>query len=128
MGFGHSVYKNYDPRARIAKDIADSLFVSLHISDELLDIAKELEAIALEDEYFIERKLYPNVDFYTGIIYRTMGIPTNMSTVMFAIGRLPGWIAQWRETFNACDGKIYRPRQIYIGPSYLKYLPIEKRE
>lgn len=128
MGFGHSVYKNYDPRARIAKEIADTLFVSLHISDELLDIAKELEALALKDEYFIERKLYPNVDFYTGIIYRTMGIPTNMSTVMFAIGRLPGWIAQWRETFNACDGKIYRPRQIYVGPSYLKYLPIEKRE
>jgi citrate synthase len=128
MGFGHAVYKNYDPRAKIAKNIADTLFPKLDISDELLDIAKELESIALSDEYFIERKLYPNVDFYTGIIYRAMGIPTNMLTVMFAIGRLPGWIAQWRETFNANDAKIYRPRQIYVGPNRLDFVAIDKRD
>jgi citrate synthase len=127
MGFGHSVYKTYDPRAKIAKQICDALFASLKLSDPLLDIAKELEEIALKDEYFIERKLYPNVDFYTGISYRAMGIPTNMLTVMFAIGRLPGWIAQWKETSEAEGGKIYRPRQIYVGPPKCPFVSIDKR-
>jgi citrate synthase len=116
MGFGHAVYKSYDPRANIARKLCEQLFASLGITDPLLDIAKELEQKALSDDYFKERKLYPNIDFYTGIIYRAMGIPTNMLTVMFAIGRLPGWIAHWKETFDDKSGKIYRPRQVYIGP------------
>ena len=115
MGFGHRVYKNYDPRAKLVKESADEVLADLGVSDPLLDIAKELEEIALADEYFIERKLYPNVDFYTGVIYKAMGFPTRMFTVLFAIGRLPGWIAQWREAINDPATKIGRPQQLYIG-------------
>ena len=116
MGFGHRVYKNYDPRAKILKEATSSVLGQLKINDPLLDIAKELEQVALNDEYFIARKLYPNVDFYSGIIYRAMGIPTNMFTVMFALGRLPGWLAHWREMIIDSKTKINRPRQIYTGP------------
>ncbi len=116
MGFGHRVYKNFDPRAKLLKTAADSIFDQLGIHDPLLDLAKKMEAIALKDEYFVKRKLYPNVDFYSGIIYRAMGIPTEMFTVMFTLGRLPGWIAHWREMRNDPEGyRIYRPRQIYTG-------------
>lgn len=115
MGFGHRVYKNFDPRARILKKAADKVLAKLGVQDPLLDIAKQLEEVALNDEYFVERKLYPNVDFYSGIIYRAMGIPTNMFTVMFALGRLPGWIAQWKEMNDDPKKRIYRPRQIYVG-------------
>ncbi len=115
MGFGHRVYKNFDPRAKILKAAADEVLAEMGKNDPLLDIAKNLERIALEDEYFVERRLYPNVDFYSGILYRAMGIPTNMFTVMFALGRLPGWIAHWREMRNDPKGRIYRPRQIYTG-------------
>jgi citrate synthase len=115
MGFGHRVYKNFDPRARILKKAADEVLAEMGKNDPLLDIAKNLERIALEDDYFVERKLYPNVDFYSGILYRAMGIPTNMFTVMFALGRLPGWIAHWREMRLDPEGRIYRPRQIYTG-------------
>ena len=115
MGFGHRVYKNYDPRAKIIKKAADKVLIKLKIEDPLLDIAKELEHIALNDDYFVSRKLYPNVDFYSGIIYRAMGIPTNMFTVMFALGRLPGWLAHWNEMINSPDFRINRPRQIYTG-------------
>ncbi|WP_019200777.1 citrate synthase [Tsukamurella sp. 1534] len=115
MGFGHRVYKNYDPRAAIVKQTADRIFDLLGVSDELLDIAKGLEEVALSDDYFIERKLYPNVDFYTGLIYRAMGFPTRMFTVLFALGRLPGWIAHWREMHEDPSTKIGRPRQIYTG-------------
>ncbi len=117
MGFGHRVYKNYDPRAKIIKVAADKVLKKLKINDPLLDLAKELEQVALQDEYFISRGLYPNVDFYSGIIYRAMGIPTNMFTVMFALGRLPGWLAHWQEMLNSPDFKINRPRQIYNGPT-----------
>ncbi|GAB5519726.1 MAG: citrate synthase [Rhodothermales bacterium] len=127
MGFGHRVYKNFDPRARIIKRNADRVLNELGIHDPLLDIAKELERIALEDEYFVVRKLYPNVDFYSGILYRAMGIPTNMYTVMFAIGRLPGWIAQWLEMRNNPKGRIYRPRQVYTGANERDYVPMEQR-
>jgi len=115
MGFGHRVYKNYDPRAKIIKKAADKVLTKLKIDDPLLHIAKELEHIALNDDYFISKKLYPNVDFYSGIIYRAMGIPTNMFTVMFALGRLPGWLAHWNEMINSPDFRINRPRQIYTG-------------
>ena len=115
MGFGHRVYKNYDPRAKIIKKAADKVLEKLEINDPLLNIAKELENAALNDEYFIQRKLYPNVDFYSGIIYRAMGIPTNMFTVMFALGRLPGWLSHWSEMINNEDFRINRPRQIYTG-------------
>ena len=115
MGFGHRVYKNYDPRAKIIKAAADKVLDKLNINDPLLELAKELELAALNDEYFISRGLYPNVDFYSGIIYRAMGIPTNMFTVMFALGRLPGWLAHWKEMINSADFKINRPRQIYNG-------------
>jgi citrate synthase len=115
MGFGHRVYKNFDPRAKILKESADKVLAELGAKDPLLDIAKALEEIALRDDYFVERKLYPNVDFYSGIIYRAMGIPTEMFTVMFALGRLPGWIAQWREMRADKSGRIARPRQIYTG-------------
>jgi len=115
MGFGHRVYKNYDPRAAIIKKSADEILAKLGHDDPLLDIAKGLEEIALADDYFVERKLYPNVDFYTGLIYKAMGFPTKMFTVLFAIGRLPGWIAQWREMMNDPETKIGRPRQIYTG-------------
>jgi citrate synthase len=115
MGFGHRVYKNFDPRAQVVKESADEVLASLGVSDPLLDIARELEQVALADDYFIERKLYPNIDFYTGVIYKAMGFPTRMFTVLFAIGRLPGWIAHWREANNDPGTKLGRPQQLYIG-------------
>jgi citrate synthase len=127
MGFGHRVYKNFDPRAKIIKQAADKVLAKLGKKDRLLDIAKSLEAAALEDSYFVERKLYPNVDFYSGIIYRAMGFPTNMFTVLFALGRLPGWVAHWKEMMEDPTTKIARPRQIYTGPTTRDYVPIEKR-
>ena len=127
MGFGHRVYKNFDPRATVIKDSCDKILAKLGINDPLLKIAKELEEEALKDPYFVERKLFPNVDFYSGILYRAMGIPTEMFTVMFAIGRLPGWIAHWLEMKKAGD-RIARPRQIYTGPADAEYTPIEKRK
>ena len=127
MGFGHRVYKNFDPRAKIIKTAADKVLSKLGVKDPLLDIAKSLEAAALEDSYFIERKLYPNVDFYSGIIYRAMGFPTNMFTVLFALGRLPGWISHWKEMMEDPTTKIGRPRQIYTGPTLRPYVAIEKR-
>ncbi len=127
MGFGHRVYKAYDPRARIMKKMCDKLLEKLHISDPLLDIAKNLENAVLEDEWFAEHQLYPNVDFYSGIVLRAIGIPTNMFTVMFAIGRLPGWIAQWKESLDDPNWKLGRPRQIYIGPPKTPFVPLEER-
>jgi citrate synthase len=127
MGFGHAVYRNYDPRAAIVKKAADEVIAATGNNDHLLDIALELESRALEDDYFISRKLYPNVDFYTGLLYRAMGFPTNMFTVLFAIGRLPGWIAQWHEMVNDPDTKIGRPRQLYTGPAERPYVPISHR-
>ncbi|HEY2903747.1 MAG TPA: citrate synthase [Polyangia bacterium] len=127
MGFGHRVYKNYDPRAKIIKVAADKVVKKLKVPDPLLDIAYHLEEAALTDPYFVERKLYPNVDFYSGIIYRALGIPSNMFTVMFAIGRLPGWIAHWKEMFDDPSTKISRPRQIYTGPVLNHYTPIDQR-
>ena len=127
MGFGHRVYKNYDPRARLLKKSADQMLDELGVDDPLLDIARNLEEIALKDEYFVERKLYPNVDFYSGILYRAMGIPTNMFTVMFALGRLPGWIAHWREMRADPEGKIHRPRQIYIGKTERDFVALADR-
>ena len=127
MGFGHRVYKNFDPRAKILKKSADNLLLKMGINDPLLKIAKELEQVALKDDFFVSRKLYPNVDFYSGIIYRALGIPTKMFTVMFALGRLPGWIAQWKEMRNAEKPRIYRPRQIYTGVSKRDFIPLEKR-
>jgi citrate synthase len=127
MGFGHRVYKNFDPRARILKKSADAVLKEMGIADPLLDIAKNLEEVALSDEFFIERKLYPNVDFYSGIIYRAMGIPTDMFTVLFALGRMPGWIAQWKEMREDPKGRISRPRQIYVGHPQRKFVPLGKR-
>nr|WP_239556479.1 citrate synthase [Tenggerimyces flavus] len=127
MGFGHRVYKNYDPRAAIIKKTADNILERLGQSDELLELAMKLEDVALHDDYFVERKLYPNVDFYTGLIYRAMGFPTKMFTVLFAIGRLPGWIAQWREMNNDPATKIGRPRQVYIGEPERPFVPIAQR-
>ena len=127
MGFGHRVYKNFDPRAKIIKKACDSVLNKLGINDPLLDIAKQVEEAALKDEYFISRKLYPNVDFYSGIIYRAIGIPTSMFTVMFALGRLPGWIAQWKEMNESPNFKISRPRQIYTGPTETAYTPLGAR-
>lgn len=127
MGFGHRVYKNYDPRARIIQKSCEKLLSKKGINDPLLDIAKRLEAAALEDSYFVDRKLYPNVDFYSGVIYRALGIPTGMFTVMFSLGRLPGWIAHWVEMHDDPNTKIGRPRQIYTGPNEVAYTPIEKR-
>ena len=126
MGFGHRVYKNFDPRARIIKVAAHEVLNDLGIDDPILDIARALEQEALNDPYFVERKLYPNVDFYSGIIYRAMGIPVEMFTVMFALGRLPGWIAQWKE-MRLRKEPIGRPRQIYTGENYREFIPIEKR-
>ncbi|MHA7865402.1 citrate synthase [Flagellimonas marinaquae] len=126
MGFGHRVYKNFDPRAKIIKKSADEVLGNLGIQDPILDIAKGLEKEALEDSYFVDRKLYPNVDFYSGIIYRALGIPTEMFTVMFALGRLPGWIAQWRE-MRLRKEPIGRPRQVYIGENLRSFTPLEKR-
>jgi citrate synthase len=127
MGFGHRVYKNYDPRAAIVKQTADELISQLGHRDELLDIALKLEQVALSDEYFIERKLYPNVDFYTGLIYKAMGFPPKMFTVLFALGRLPGWIAQWREMIEDPETKIGRPRQVYVGATERKYVSVSNR-
>jgi citrate synthase len=126
MGFGHRVYKNFDPRAKIIKKACDQILSQLGQKDPILDIAKALEEAALTDDYFISRKLYPNVDFYSGIIYRALGIPTNMFTVMFALGRLPGWIAQWKELNNSKE-PIGRPRQIYTGAVNRDYTPLSIR-
>jgi citrate synthase len=127
MGFGHRVYKSFDPRAKILKAVADKVLAKLGVSDPLLDIARKLEELALKDSYFVERKLYPNVDFYSGIILRAIGIPVNMFTVMFAIGRLPGWIAQWKEQHDEAGAKIARPRQIYTGNVKCDYVPLDRR-
>ncbi len=126
MGFGHRVYKNFDPRAKIIKSVSDEVLNDLGVDDPLLDIAKGLEEVALNDDYFVERKLYPNVDFYSGILYRAMGIPTEMFTVMFALGRLPGWIAQWKEMRDNNE-PISRPRQIYVGETERDYVKVENR-
>ncbi|HCU50729.1 MAG TPA: citrate (Si)-synthase [Micromonosporaceae bacterium] len=127
MGFGHRVYKNYDPRAAIVKKTALEVLAKLHKPDPLLDIAMRLEEIALADDYFVSRQLYPNVDFYTGVIYKAMGFPTKMFTVLFALGRLPGWIAQWREMIEDPQTKLGRPRQVYVGAPRRGYVPIEQR-
>ncbi|MCZ6662032.1 MAG: citrate synthase [Actinobacteria bacterium] len=127
MGFGHRVYKNFDPRAQILKATAEDVLTGLGINDPLLDVAIQLEQVALEDEYFVSRKLYPNVDFYSGIIYRAMGFQTDMFTVLFALGRLPGWIAQWRELSADPDSKIFRPRQLYTGPALRDFVAIDQR-
>jgi citrate synthase len=127
MGFGHRVYKNYDPRAQIVKSTADTVLDKLGGNNELLDLARQLEEIALSDDFFIQRKLYPNVDFYTGLIYRAMGFPTRMFTVLFALGRLPGWIAQWRELIADPTTKIGRPRQVYTGPAERPFVGIGDR-
>ena len=121
FGFGHRVYKNFDPRAKLLKAAADNVLNELGVNDPLLEIAKQLEEVALKDDYFLERKLYPNVDFYSGIIYRALGIPTTMFTVMFALGRLPGWISQWKEMREDPKWRIYRPRQIYTGRTITKF-------
>jgi citrate synthase len=127
MGFGHRVYKNFDPRARILKQTCDEVLAEMGVRDPLLDIAKSLEEVALHDEFFVERKLYPNVDFYSGIIYRAMGIPTNMFTVMFALGRLPGWLAHWKEMRDDPKTRINRPRQVYTGATNRKFVPLAAR-
>ncbi|MFH0940100.1 MAG: citrate synthase [Planctomycetota bacterium] len=127
MGFGHRIYKNFDPRAKIIKESCDKVLKHLHRSDPLLDIARKLEELVLKDSYFIERKLYPNVDFYSGIMLRAMGIPTDMFTVMFAIGRMPGWIAHWKEQHNEINSRISRPRQVYTGPTLTRYTPLKDR-
>jgi citrate synthase len=127
MGFGHRVYKNFDPRAQIIKKCADDLLKKLGINDPLLDLAKRMEEAVLKDDYFRERKLYPNVDFYSGIIYRAIGIPLNMFPVMFAIGRMPGWIAHWKEMIQDPTTKIGRPFQVYVGATKNDYVPIAKR-
>ena len=127
MGFGHRVYKNFDPRAKILKKMCDEVLQHLGVKDPLLDLAKGMEEIALRDDYFISKKLYPNVDFYSGILYRALGIPTNMFTVMFALGRLPGWIAHWKEMVDDPQSKIGRPRQVYTGETTRKYVPIDQR-
>jgi citrate synthase len=127
MGFGHRVYKNFDPRARMLGEVCDKVFARLDRKDPLLDIARKLEELALKDQYFVDRKLYPNVDFYSGILMRAIGIPTNMFTVMFSIGRLPGWIAQWKEQRDQPNAKICRPRQIYTGNTMTRYVPIGER-
>ena len=126
-GFGHRVYKNYDPRAKILRDACDRVFARIQVRDPLLDIARKLEELALADPYFVDRKLYPNVDFYSGILLRAMGIPTNMFTVCFAIGRLPGWIAHWKEQHNDPASRIIRPRQVYIGAKQTDYAPMNER-
>jgi citrate synthase len=127
MGFGHRVYKNFDPRAKIIKAACDRLLEKLDIDDPLFDVAQELERHALNDEYFVQRRLYPNVDFYSGVIYRAIGIPVQMFTVLFAIGRLPGWIAHWHEMHLSDSKRIGRPRQIYTGPTEREIVPIEQR-
>ncbi|MCB1104446.1 MAG: citrate (Si)-synthase, partial [Cephaloticoccus sp.] len=127
MGFGHAVYRNFDPRAKIIGEACEKVLAKLGIEDPLLAIARNLEQAALKDDYFLSRKLYPNVDFYSGIIMRALGIPVNMFTVIFAIGRAPGWIANWREVASQPKGRIYRPRQIYTGPVTRDYVPMDKR-
>lgn len=127
MGFGHRVYKNYDPRAKIVKESVQEVLARLHQRDPLLDLALELEEVALTDEFFVSRKLYPNVDFYTGLIYKAMGFPNKMFTTLFAIGRLPGWIAQWREMIEDPETKIGRPRQVYTGAGQRGYVPVDQR-
>ena len=127
MGFGHAVYRNFDPRAKIIGKACEEVLTKLGIQDPLLKIAQNLERAALQDEYFVSRKLYPNVDFYSGIIMRALGIPTNLFTVLFAIGRTPGWIANWHEVASNPKGRIYRPRQIYVGPVMRDYIPMEQR-
>ena len=127
MGFGHAVYKSHDPRAGILKNTCHEVIAELGVTSRLLDIAMDLEEIALSDEYFISRRLYPNVDFYSGVIMNAIGIPENMFTVIFAIGRLPGWIAHWKEMHEDADFKIGRPRQIYVGPTDQSFVPIEER-
>jgi citrate synthase len=127
MGFGHRVYKNYDPRARIIKQVADEVF-EVTGKDPMLDVALELERIALEDEYFVKRRLYPNVDFYSGIIYKAMGLPVDMFPVLFAIPRTSGWLAQWAEMLEDPEQKIARPRQVYLGYRTRDYVPIEQRK
>jgi len=127
MGFGHRVYKNFDPRARIIKGAAEEVLDALGIDDPILDLAVQLEEVALSDDYFVERKLYPNVDFYSGIIYRAMGFPTEMFTVLFALGRLPGWLAQWRELSADPSARIFRPRQVYNGPEKRPFVPVDDR-
>jgi citrate synthase len=128
MGFGHRVYKNFDPRAVIIKEQCDKVLAQLHVSDPLLDIAKKLEEIALHDEYFVSRRLYPNVDFYSGIIMRAIGIPMDMFTVLFAIGRMPGWIANFKEVMDDPESRISRPRQIYTGATLRTYKPLAERD
>ena len=127
MGFGHRVYKNWDPRAAIVKKVAADVLASLEVVDPLLDLAQQLEEVALSDDYFVSRKLYPNVDFYTGVIYKALGFPTEMFTVLFAMGRLPGWIAQWREMIQDPQTKIGRPRQVYVGPPERAYVDLTSR-
>jgi len=127
MGFGHRVYKNHDPRARIIKAAAQPLLDKMGHDDRLLRIAQELEQVALSDPYFVDRKLYPNVDFYSGLIYRALGFPAQMFTVLFAMGRLPGWIAQWREMMQDPQARIGRPRQLYVGKPKRSFVPIERR-
>ena len=127
MGFGHRVYRNYYPRARIIKQAADEVLADLCGRDELLDIATQLEEVALHDEYFVSRKLYPNVDFYSGLIYHALGFPVEMFTVLFAIGRVPGWIAHWREMMADPASRIGRPRQLYVGATARDYVPLPAR-
>ncbi|MFY7778245.1 MAG: citrate/2-methylcitrate synthase, partial [Elstera sp.] len=127
MGFGHRVYKNYDPRAKVMQQTCYEVLETLNIKDPLLDLARELERVALEDEYFVERKLYPNVDFYSGIILRAMGFPTSMFTVLFAVARTVGWISQWKEMIEDPGQKIGRPRQLYTGSAERPFVPLAKR-
>jgi citrate synthase len=127
MGFGHRVYKNFDPRAKVMKATADEVLKELNISDPVLDVAKELERIALSDEYFIEKKLYPNVDFYSGVILNAIGFPTDMFTSLFALARTVGWVAQWNEMIADPEQKIGRPRQLYVGAKQRDYVPVDKR-
>ena len=127
MGFGHRVYKNYDPRAKVIKKLAYQVFDEVG-KNPLIDIAVELEKIALEDEYFVQRKLYPNVDFYSGLIYESMGLPMDLFPVLFAIGRTPGWLAQWEEMINDDEQKIARPRQVYVGAGKRDYVPLSERD
>ena len=127
MGFGHRVYRNFDPRSKLLREAATSLLEEMHVTDPLLDLAQELADAALKDDYFVERKLYPNVDFYSGVILRAIGLPLDMFTVMFALGRMPGWIANWKEIHDDTKGRIYRPRQIYVGPTDVEWKPREER-
>jgi citrate synthase len=128
MGFGHRVYKNFDPRCTIIREACGKVLAKMNVRDPLFAIAQELEQVALSDPYFIERKLYPNVDFYSGVIYRALGIPVGMFTVLFAMGRLPGWIAHWVEMHQNPNKRICRPRQIYVGPTHREFVPLAQRK